>query len=235
MTNIEQINNKPGLTAALLCILCILFLGSCQRNEGNFDTNAAEAAAGDNDRKNSETNEEAGMDTTLHRPARTDGGAVQQDSTTKAPGTTSPGKQSPDHPFIMDAAEAGLAEVKLGNLAVEQASSADVRKFAQMMVKDHSSANDELKKLVTPRGIELPADCQKCQPKYDELKALKGKDFDAKYAEMMVKDHKDAIAKFETESKNGGDPDVTKWAAGKVPVLKHHLTEAESLDKKKGK
>jgi putative membrane protein len=38
---------------------------------------------------------------------------------------------------------AGLAEVQLGKLASERASSAEVKAFGQMIVKDHSQANEE--------------------------------------------------------------------------------------------
>ena len=40
-----------------------------------------------------------------------------------------------------------MAEVALGQLAVEKASSADVKKFGQRMVDDYSKANYELKQL----------------------------------------------------------------------------------------
>jgi putative membrane protein len=54
-----------------------------------------------------------------------------------------------DTKFIKEAAAGGMAEVALGQLAVEKASSADVKKFGQRMVDDHSKANDELKQLAS--------------------------------------------------------------------------------------
>src|SRR4051812_20462780 len=50
-----------------------------------------------------------------------------------------------DHTFVTKAAQGGLAEVKLGQLATQKASSSDVKAFGQQMVDDHSKANDELK------------------------------------------------------------------------------------------
>src|SRR5258708_28181826 len=61
-----------------------------------------------------------------------------------------------DKKFIKEAADGGLAEVELGQLAVEKASSNDVKKFGQRMVDDHSKANDELKQLAATKGVDLP-------------------------------------------------------------------------------
>ena len=52
---------------------------------------------------------------------------------------------SSDSAFAMKAAQANMAEVELGKLALQKAMSDDVKKFAQMMVDDHSKALDELK------------------------------------------------------------------------------------------
>jgi putative membrane protein len=64
-------------------------------------------------------------------------------SATKA----SAGHTAADTKFLKEAAEGGMAEVALGQMAVDKASSADVKKFGQRMVDDHSKANDQLKQL----------------------------------------------------------------------------------------
>jgi putative membrane protein len=221
-------------TLVLIFILGIFAVVSgCQNRETGFDGNAAEGPG--IKRKNSQTNEEVSKDTaSLAKVARSaDETATKGDHT--EPAKTTPSRHSPDREFIVQAAEAGLTEVKLGTLASEKARSPEVKKFAQMMVKDHSAANEELKKLVETRGLTLPEECQHCQDKYNELKTLKGRDFDKKYTEMMVADHKDAVTKFATETETGADPDITKWAVEKLPVLKHHLSTAESMDKQMAK
>ena len=40
-----------------------------------------------------------------------------------------------------------MAEVELGKLATQKASSEDVKKFGQRMVDDHTKANDQLKQI----------------------------------------------------------------------------------------
>ncbi|PSL25641.1 DUF4142 domain-containing protein [Dyadobacter jiangsuensis] len=138
-----------------------------------------------------------------------------------------------DSEFAVAAADGGLMEVQLGELAQKNAASADVKKFGEMMMKDHSKAGEELKTLAAQKNITLPAmlsdDKQK---KYDDLAGKKGKDFDKAYISFMVDDHKEDISEFEEAAKDAKDPDVKAWAEGKLPTLKHHLEMAQAIDKK---
>jgi putative membrane protein len=61
------------------------------------------------------------------------------------PATQSASHAAGDTSFAMKAAQANFAEVELGKLAQQKASSDDVKKFAQMMVDDHTKALDDLK------------------------------------------------------------------------------------------
>ena len=73
-------------------------------------------------------------------------------ATEAGPGTS----QTSDQHFMKEAAQGGMAEVELGQLAAERASSAEVKEFAQRMVKDHSQANDQLKQIASQKGVTLP-------------------------------------------------------------------------------
>jgi predicted outer membrane protein len=52
----------------------------------------------------------------------------------------------PDLAFYRNAAEGGLAEVAMGNMAQQQAHSPSVREFGALMVKDHEEDIAEFKK-----------------------------------------------------------------------------------------
>ncbi|HTE34074.1 MAG TPA: DUF4142 domain-containing protein [Chryseolinea sp.] len=137
-----------------------------------------------------------------------------------------------DTEFAVAAADGGMLEVKLGELAVANAASAEVKKFGQAMIDDHSKANSELKALAEQKQITIPTTLSdKCQKTYDELSAKKGAEFDKAYAELMVKDHKDDVDAFKKEADKGNDPELKSWAANKVTTLEHHLMMAESTEK----
>src|SRR5438067_4040781 len=66
-----------------------------------------------------------------------------------------------DSTFVMKAAAGGMMEVELGNTAQQMATNPRVKNFGQMMVTDHSKANDELKSFASSKGITLPSDLPK--------------------------------------------------------------------------
>ena len=101
---------------------------------------------------------------------------------------------SPDQAFIKKAAVGGLAEVQLGQLAVERAASPDVKQFGQRMVDDHGKANRELMAVVEPKGLAVPtAPDRKHRQVADRLAKLQGPAFDRAYIQDMVKDHEQDV------------------------------------------
>lgn len=143
---------------------------------------------------------------------------------------SSPRQKTSDTKFIKEAADGGMAEVELGQLAVEKASSDDVKKFGQRMVDDHGKANEKLKAIAASKNIDLP---QEPSAKHKATKArlakLSGAQFDHAYMADMVKDHKTDVAMFHRESDGGGDPDVKAFATETLPTLEEHLKQAEGL------
>jgi putative membrane protein len=147
--------------------------------------------------------------------------------------TGSANRMSGSSAFVSKAAVGGMAEVKLGQLAVQKASNPDVKAFGQQMVDDHGKANDELKQLASSKGMTLPTDIDaKHQATYDRLSKLDGAEFDRAYMKDMLADHKMDVSEFRRESKSGSDPDVKAWAAKTLPTLEHHLQMAESTNAK---
>jgi len=136
-----------------------------------------------------------------------------------------------DTEFAVAAADGGMLEVQLGQLALTKATSPKVKEFAQSMVDDHSKANDELKSLAQTKNITLPSTLsEEKQKDYNDLAEKSGDDFDKAYSDYMVKDHKDDLDAFKKAAENAEDADIKTWAANKVPVLEHHLSMAETME-----
>jgi len=133
-------------------------------------------------------------------------------------------KSEKDAQFLVDAAAINLEEINLGELAQQKGSMVDVKDLGKMMVKEHTAALDELKKLAKSKSIVLPTTLtEDGQDAYDKLNKETGKDFDKQYCDMMVKGHKDAIDKFEKISSKAEDGDIRNWAASMIPSLHNHL------------
>jgi putative membrane protein len=135
-----------------------------------------------------------------------------------------------DQKFVTDAADGGMAEVELGRLAAEKASSSEVKQFGQRMVADHSKANDQLKQIAANKGLTLPTQpSPKNRAKQERLSKLSGDAFDKAYMADMLKDHKEDVADFEKESTAGKDPEIRQFAAEALPTLQDHLKQAQSI------
>ena len=143
---------------------------------------------------------------------------------------------SADSAFMHTAAIGGMAEVELGKLGVANATSSDVKQFAQRMVDDHSKANDELKALAAQKNVTLPAQLDaKHKAVVDKLAKQKGAAFDAAYMSEMVNDHNTDVALFQKESKSGKDAETKAWAAKTLPTLQEHQKMAKEIHAKTGK
>jgi putative membrane protein len=132
----------------------------------------------------------------------------------------------------MDAARGSMAEVELGRLATQKASSPEVKQFGQRMVDDHTKANDELKTLAQGKSITIPTDLDaKHQATRDRLSKLSGAAFDRAYMQEMVADHRKNVDEFRKQSQSGKDAEVKAWAAKTLPTLEEHLKMAQSASR----
>ena len=126
-----------------------------------------------------------------------------------------------DKTFMMNAAKGGMMEVEWGKLAAQNAQNADVKKFGNRMVTDHSKANSELMALAKEEGVSLPA--AKSPGKWKS---------DKDYMDSMVKDHQADLAEFQKEAQSGTDPDVKAFAAKGAKMVSAHLKLAQETQSK---
>jgi putative membrane protein len=139
-------------------------------------------------------------------------------------------KMGPDQQFVLKVSAGGMAEVNMGNVAVERGASEEVKKFGRHMVKDHTKANKELADLANKKGLKVATDADaEQQKKMSQLLKLDGPAFDREYMMSQIKDHKEVIALFEKQMREGQDEDLKKWAGETLPRLREHLKMAEEI------
>lgn len=137
--------------------------------------------------------------------------------------------------FATNAAQGGMAEVELGRLATQRAGDVSVREFGARMVADHSRANSELKSIAARKGIQLPAELNSEQKsEMDKLSKMSGAEFDKEYMSAMLEDHQTDVKDFETQSKDGNDPEIKAFAGKTLPTLQQHLQLAQQAAQKVG-
>jgi putative membrane protein len=161
----------------------------------------------------------------------TNSAATSSQSEKAKPSAT--GSAKSDHSFVMKAAQGGLAEVELGQLAAQKASNPDVKAFGQKMVDDHTKANDQLKQIASQQNIAIPTEpAAKDKAEKERLSKLSGDAFDKAYMSHMVADHKKDVAEFQKEANSGKDDAVKNFAQQTLPTLQSHLQMAQDTDKK---
>jgi putative membrane protein len=132
--------------------------------------------------------------------------------------------------FVTKAAGDGQAEVALGQMAVDHAGSQDVRRFAELMIADHAKANKDLIDLADTLKVTIPKGLPREHvDAHDQLRKLRGGEFDRSYMAKMVADHRDALTDFENQAKYGPNESVRKFAARMTPVIKEHLKLAQNI------
>lgn len=144
--------------------------------------------------------------------------------------TTSGTPDSTTVNFVTNAALSDMKEIAAGKLALRKAKSPAVKAYAAKMIKHHTMTSNQMMALVKSKGYQIPPPPA---PAPDSMMtAATGADFDRIYMTMMVSDHQKAVQLFETASTNVADPDFKALAVKTLPMLKEHLTSAQSISGK---
>ena len=140
-----------------------------------------------------------------------------------------------DKHFITVADQANLAEIKLGDLAIEKSRNKDVRAFAKRMVHDHRMLIAKLKPFAAKYNVTPPALLSTDQDaEYSALSGLHGTEFDKSYIEDAVKDHHGALALFDAELAATTDSDLKATVTAGRAVVAGHSQMADALAQKMG-
>jgi putative membrane protein len=132
--------------------------------------------------------------------------------------------------FLEKAAQGQQAEMALGKLATQKASSEQVKQFGERMMADHLKANREVHELGLKEGISIPLQMSERQKqKEQELMRLSGKEFDRSYIGYMLHDHVKDVHEFKESAQTVQDPQVKQWAMRTLPILEGHLKQAQSV------
>ena len=137
-----------------------------------------------------------------------------------------------DAAMLKDIAQANIAEVESGKIALDKSSDAEIKKFAKMMVDDHSKGLSDVKTLAAAKGTELPdGPDAKHKAVALEFKALSGGMFDSRYVKQAgVGDHEATEKLLKKTQSEAKDADLKALAGKMLPVVQTHLQHARTLE-----
>jgi putative membrane protein len=136
-----------------------------------------------------------------------------------------------DREFLQNITAANQREIALGQLAQQKATNPSVREFAEMMVRDHQQAGDELRQVLSKHTIQLPVSTDDTNDARERLADLTGAEFDREFMNTMVDEHEKAVEMVRDEAEdNDTHADIRQWASKTLPTLQQHLDRAKQLD-----
>jgi putative membrane protein len=136
--------------------------------------------------------------------------------------------------------------VKLGQLAAERGSNAQVKQYGRRMSTDHQKANAELKQVASKIAVQMPTDLDaKHQDLVDRLSKMKGAEFDREYMQAMADGHQEVVQELERHADRGaergvgtaggatqGQTSVNEYAKKMLPDVRQHLDQAKQIHAK---
>lgn len=132
--------------------------------------------------------------------------------------------------FVTNAAISDMYEIEAGKLASTMAKNADLKKFGQQMVTDHTKMSAELKTAVaSAQGVTLPtAMDERRQGMIDNLKQA-GDKFDEVYQEQQVAAHGEALTLARTYAEAGDNAALKAHATKGAPMIENHLQMVRAM------
>ncbi len=132
---------------------------------------------------------------------------------------------SMDKMFIMAAAQGNMAEVMTSQLALKKSRNKNVQMIAEMLIKDHSKAQQDLKPVAQSARVMMPKRPNAEQrAMYAMLRRKSGAAFDKAYMAGQVKSHLETISLFQNENRTGRDKEATNYAATYLPGIQGHTS-----------
>lgn len=147
------------------------------------------------------------------------------------------GMSSPDVRILSVLHMKNAKEIELGKLAQQNGSSDDVKKFGEMLVRDHSACEQKVQSAAKSAGITLLSDEQTRQvlanervsggpmPGTDpaaELRGLQGSDFDRAFGQKMLDGHRMLIQTVEKAQGEVRNDKVSQLLRDTLPKLREH-------------
>jgi putative membrane protein len=124
--------------------------------------------------------------------------------------------------------EADQKEIQAGKIAQKDGKSKAVKDYGQMLVKDHTAADDKVAALALKENVDLVAATPSPGPN-DMGTMATGPDFDKKFAQEMLDDHRKAIAALTAARNSTADPQLRKLLGDMLPTLEKHAAAAQRI------
>ena len=124
-----------------------------------------------------------------------------------------------------------MSQVDLGKLAQERAQSPEVKKFAELMVEEHSKITTQLKSLGMSEHINLPTSVGRHDAdNHREMQKTSGAAFDRGYTHVVFGELEREITEFKQGASATTRPALKDFYERTIPTLEAELQQAKQLE-----
>jgi putative membrane protein len=158
--------------------------------------------------------------------------AAQDVAATAVGAVAGPGAALNTNDYVAHAAQSDMYEIQAAEIAANKAQRADVKTFAQMMIKDHTASTAKIKAAAAGGGITVTPPAQldeRLKGMIDNLNAASAADFDGAYLHQQLAAHTEALAMHKAYGATGDNAALKAAANEIVPVVQHHLSEVTRI------
>lgn len=139
-------------------------------------------------------------------------------------------QKDPAKQFIKDQYSTNLYEIQVSQWVQQRAQDQQVKQFAQMVVKDHQQANQQLKQIAQSAGVQIQEKLDPVhQAKLQKFQQCAASEIDRKYAFSQAAGHMMGVLELTYQSRNAQNQDVKQYATKTLPKMKQHLDRATEI------
>jgi putative membrane protein len=145
------------------------------------------------------------------------------------------GGTAADTAYIRQTILSNFSEVGLGRLAESRAADSAVKEFAERMISEHNSMNEQWADLARKNDMKVTLEFSSAGRQSGErLQGLSGAAFDQAYMAEMIRLHEQDLAAFQRMAASAGSPEVRQLASSGVPTIRGHLALAQQVGSRVG-
>ena len=140
---------------------------------------------------------------------------------------------TPDAAFVIAASQSVYAGATFAKMALEKASSADVKRLARQAADANERLSEELKPLLKAQKAPEPAALdQRNQAVGEWLAKLSGAEFDRAYMSNLAASKANEVMLFGRAADLAHDAALKGWASKNLPTIKQQQESAMAINKK---
>ena len=150
----------------------------------------------------------------------------------RATRSTEASSKSISEVVLLEIHRADLREITIGQMADGKASSDEVREYANQLVKDSTSADQQVIAMAQKKNVRLREKTPKQGSEYAKLNSLSGPSFDKYFLQQTAADHDKLVRSLTQEREDVSDDDIEVLIDKILPILEQDKELTQVLLKK---